>query len=233
MKKLVLFIFIAVMMASCSTTKTIVMQIDSIGRDAVPGKRDYIFVPTDSSIKTGDLRFEKYTGYIEKVLSRKGYRKVSAAEDANIIVYVMYGVGEPQEHQYAYRVPVFGLVPSKPKSPPPPPFGHNPPPPYPPYPPIRSYNPTFGIIGSSTHYETYTTYFRYCKIEAFDFDLLRENNTERQLWSTIITSTGRDSDLRQIMPYLISGAEDYIATDTGRKIEIQVEIDDEEIQAYH
>jgi hypothetical protein len=84
----------------------------------------------------------------------------------------------------------------------------------------------YGIIGSTTKYDSYTTYFRYCKIEAFDLRLLREGGVERQLWSTIITSTGRSDDLRQAMPYMIAGARDYIATDTLRKVEISVPEDE-------
>ncbi|HWR11280.1 MAG TPA: hypothetical protein VN445_05640 [Rectinemataceae bacterium] len=228
MKKLILAAILVAMMVSCSTTKTLVMQIDGIGRDAYPEERSYVFVPTDSALKASDLRFEKYTGYIEKALSRKGYRKVSKAEEANIIIYVMYGVGDPEQHQYAYSVPVFGPVPSRPLSPPPPPAPGSPP-----NPPIRSYSPTYGIIGSTTRYETYTTYFSYCKIEAFDLKLLRESGVEKQLWSTIITSTGSSNDLRYLMPYLISGAEDYIATDTGRAIEVQIDLEDEKTEAYY
>jgi predicted nucleotidyltransferase len=88
----------------------------------------------------------------------------------------------------------------------------------------------YGIVGSTTKYDSYTTYFRYCKIEAFDLKLLREGGVEKQLWSTIITSTGRSDDLRQAMPYMIAGARDYIATDTGRKVEIIVPEDDRTLE---
>ena len=219
--------FLAILVLSCSTTKTIVLQIDSIGKAQYEAERSYIFMPTDKDVKSSDLRFMEYASYIERALAGKGYRKSANADEANIIIYVTYGVGEPKEHSYAYSVPLYGIITS------PQPSGPHPgsPPGTPPAsPPFGSYNPVYGIIGSTTKYDSYTTYFRYCKIEAFDLRLLREGGTERQLWSTIITSTGRTDDLRQAMPYLIAGAKDYIATDTGRKVEINVPEDDKTLE---
>jgi hypothetical protein len=213
----------AILVLSCSTTKTMVLQIDSIGKAQYEAERSYIFMPTDKDVKSGDLRFMEYAAYIEKALAWKGYRKASNADEANIIIYVTYGVGEPKEHSYAYSVPLYGII-----NPPklignPPPVSPGTPPGNPPF---GSYNPVYGIVGSTTKYDSYTTYFRYCKIEAFDLKLLRESGVERQLWSTIITSTGKSDDLRQAMPYMIAGAKDYIATDTLRKVEISVPEDD-------
>jgi len=230
MKKILGAAALAILLLSCSTTKTMVLQIDSIGKAQYEAERSYIFMPTDKDVKSGDLRFMEYTSYIEKALAWKGYIKASNTDEANIIIYVTYGVGEPKEHSYSYSVPLYGLIaPPKPIGPPPgsppaspgtPPGNH----------PFGSYNPVYGIVGSTTKYDSYTTYFRYCKIEAFDLKLLREGGVEKQLWSTIITSTGRSDDLRQAMPYMIAGARDYIATDTGRKVEIIVPEDDRTLE---
>ena len=223
MKKMLGVTFLAVLVLSCSTTKTIVLQIDSIGKAQYGAERSYIFMPTDKDVKSSDLRFMEYVSYIERALAGKGYRKSANADEANIIIYVTYGVGEPREHSYTYSVPLYGIINgTKPSGPPPgsPPGSH----------PFGSYNPVYGIIGSTTEYSSYTTYFRYCKIEAFDLKLLRESGAEKQLWSTVITSTGRSDDLRQAMPYLIAGAKDYIATDTGRKVEINVPEDDKTLE---
>ena len=219
MKKILWVAFLTLLILSCSMTKNIVLQIDSIGKAQYEAALSYIFMPTDKDVNSGDLRFMEYAAYIEKALAWKGYRKASNADEANIIIYVTYGVGEPKEHSYAYSVPLYGII--KPPKPSSPPLG-SPPGSPPGNPPFGSYNPVYGIIGSTTKYDSYTTYFRYCKIEAFDLKLLREGGAEKQLWSTIITSTGRSDDLRQVMPYMIAGARDYIATDTGKKVEISV-----------
>jgi predicted small secreted protein len=220
----VLLIFsLAFFLSSCATTKHFTVQIDSIGNDIYQEQKTYIAVPTDKDVSADDLRFKEYAGYIRKILAPKGYIEVNSSEDANIIVYLTYGVGDPELHTYAYSLPVYGQV-GITVSPGPAP-GHPGQPPR--KPPFEHFSPIFGIVGTKTEYQTVTTYFRYCKIEAFDLSLYRTTNTEKQLWSTIITSRGESDDLRMVMPYMIAAAEQYIGVDTGRKVEVVIDEKDE------
>jgi hypothetical protein len=209
------------LVSSCTTTKTFRVQVDSIGSNVYGAEKTYIAVPTDQEVSADDLRFREYAGYLQKILAEKGYREVASSEEANIIVYLTYGVGDPETHTYAYSVPVYGQI-GVTVTP-----GHPMPPPSPGMPPSRPpfphYSPIYGIIGSKTEYENYTTYFRYCKIEAFDLKSLRETNQEKQLWSTIITSRGSSDDLRYAMPYMLAAAKDYIGVNTGTKIEVTID----------
>ena len=52
--------FLAIMILSCSTTKTIVLQIDSIGKAQYEAECSYYFMPTDKEVKSSDLRFMEY-----------------------------------------------------------------------------------------------------------------------------------------------------------------------------
>jgi predicted small secreted protein len=224
MKKPALAVFVVllatVLASSCTTTKNFQVQIDSIGTNVYEAEKTYIVVPTDQQVKPDDLRFREYAGYLQKILAEKGYREVASSEEANIIVYMTYGVGDPETHTYAYSMPIYGQigVTVTPGHPAPQPSPGTPPS----RPPFPHYSPIYGIVGSKTEYQNYTTYFRYCKIEAFDLKSLRENNQERQLWSTIITSRGSSDDLRYAMPYMLAAAKDYIGVNTGTKIEVTI-----------
>ncbi len=227
MKKFILAVFLifslAFLVSSCATTKHFTVQIDSIGADIYQDQKAYIALPTEKDVKADDLRFKEYAGYVRKILAKKGYVEVNSLDDANIVVYLTYGVGDPEQHTYVYSLPVYGQVgvvpspgpgPAQPSQPPhKPPFGH--------------FSPIFGIVGTKTEYQTVTTYFRYCKIEAFDLRLYRTTGTEKQLWSIIITSRGESDDLRMVMPYMLAAAEDYIGVDTGRKVEVVINGNDE------
>jgi len=211
--------------SSCATTKHFTVQVDSIGNDIYQEQKTYIAVPTDKDVSADDLRFREYAGYLKKVLARKGYTEVNSSDEANIIVYLTYGVGDPEKYTYTYTVPVYGQVGIVPS--PGPGQAHAGQPPH--NPPFAHFNPVFGIIGMTTDYKTYTTYFRFCKIEAFDLDLYRKSNTEKQLWSTIITSRGPSDDLRMVMPYMIAAAGAYIGVDTGKKVELVIDEGDERV----
>lgn len=227
MKKTIRAVFLifslAFFLSSCATTKHFTVQIDSIGSDLYQEQKTYIAVPTDKDVSADDLRFKEYAGYIRKILAKKGYMEVNSTDDANIIVYLTYGVGDPELHTYAYSLPVYGQV-GIIASPGPAPGNPGQPPRKPPF---EHFSPIFGIVGTKTEYQTVTTYFRYCKIEAFDLSLYRTTNTEKQLWSTIITSRGESDDLRMVMPYMIAAAENYIGVDTGRKVEVVIDEKDE------
>ena len=241
----VLFLFL---ISGCATNKSFVVQINSIGDDAYQDETTYIVVSTDRDVNTSDLTFLEYSGYIKKVLSSKGYTLVDSGDDANIIVFLTYGVGDPQQHVYTYTVPVYGKIAADSRTDKAP--GRRPPQqdqkesdqnhkekpnPAPESDSkekdrtFRRFTPTRGIVGTTAKHILYTTYFRYCKIEAFDLKEFKETGEEKQLWWTVVTSRGESDDLRYVMPYMITAVEDYIGSNTGKRIEVKIRENDKRV----
>ncbi|MCX8050102.1 MAG: hypothetical protein N3A55_10665 [Methylohalobius sp.] len=84
------------------------VNIDSISTPNADIKKKYILLPGLKDVESTDLQFKEYAGYIEKGLTSKGYVKAENFGDADIAIFLAYGIGEPQEHLYTYSLPEWG-----------------------------------------------------------------------------------------------------------------------------
>lgn len=214
---------------SCSQSLMFTVTIDSIGSDVRIGSRTYVLVPTMEDVKVTDLRFIEFANQIHKALSKKGYVKVDNPEEADIAIFVTYGIGNPQEHRYSYTLPVWGQtgVASSSTSGNVYVFGNAAT-----YSTNTTHTPTYGIVGSNTYQGTYITYFRYLKLDAFDLRKLRDEKQETQIWSTTVTSTGSSDDLRLVFPYMIAACQRYLGVNTGKKLSITLDQNDDSVYEY-
>jgi len=216
---LLVMALMSVILISCVTATRYGVNVDSIGSDVQLSTKSYIVLPTSSDTKPSDLRFLEFASYIEKLLLKNQYHRVDTIDGADIIVFLTYGIGDPREHQFTYSIPTWGQtgISSSSTSGTIHTSGNTAT-----FSGSTSYTPTYGIVGSNTYSRTYTTYFRYLKIEAFDNRLFQETRKEVQLWSTIVTSTGSSGDLRRVMPYMLAAAEPYMLSNTGQVVRVIV-----------
>ena len=134
--------------------------------------------------------------------------------------------GDPQEHQYSYSIPTWGqtgvsssyttgTISS---------YGG-----YGSYSGTTTYTPAYGITGSTTHIGSYTTYFRFIVLDAVDLDEYKKSKKEVQLWKTYVTSSGSSSDLRRVFPILVAASQQYFGKNTGQKVEVNLDEEDERV----
>jgi len=88
------------------------------------------------------------------------------------------------------------------------------------------YSPTYGIRDYKTESGSYTTYFRFMILDAYDLDAFRERKEVIQLWKTTATSTGSSGDLRQVFPILVAASKYYLGSNTGKKLKVIVQEND-------
>jgi hypothetical protein len=193
------------------------VKIDSIsGLDSGTNKR-YILLPVVKDVTLNDLQFREYSSYVDRALSSAGYVKARDFNDANIAIFLAYGVGDPKEHLYSYSLPVwgqtgvsssttFGTIRS---------FGT-----YGTYHGTTNYTPTYGITGYTTHVGSYTTFFRFLVMDAVDLEEYKRSEKIVQLWKTTVTSRGSSGDLRRVFPVLVAAAKSYIGTNTGKQVDV-------------
>lgn len=154
-----------------------------------------------------------------RVLNAQGFTAASKADDADLAIFLSYGIGDPQTQQYTYSLPVWGQtgVSSAQTYGTATAYGNSAS-----YSGTTTYTPSYGITGYSTHTGSVTTFFRHAQITGYDFKEFRQSNKQLQLWRTTITSTGTSGDLREVFPVLIGAAVPYIATNTGKQISVQL-----------
>jgi hypothetical protein len=191
------------------------ISVDSLAASGAASKKTYLLLPGNQGVTAADLQFKEYAEYLKRVLNKKGYVYTESKDEANLAIYLAYGMGDPETHQYSYDLPIWGrtgyyassthvaeaVVDGQTR-----------------YRTYTSYTPTYGLIGYNTHIDSVTNYTRFAVITAYDYDQFKKDETEAQLWKTTINSTGSSDDLRRIFPVLMTASIPYLATDTGNKV---------------
>ncbi|MBN1435971.1 MAG: hypothetical protein JW936_02755 [Sedimentisphaerales bacterium] len=214
MKTMLSLIAISLLLAGCSDHYTV--SIDSINNGSFdPDQLCYI----DSGmpgVTVDDLYFKEFSIYVQRALESIGYIVVDNLDDAEVLVLMDYKMSGPQQQSYTTDRPVYGQI------------------------GVamgggccgggRFYRPTYGIIGTVpvTHY--YTTYEKHISLTAYDWLEKVNNDTDVMLWDTEIVNVGRSDDLREIFPIMIAAANPYIGTNTGQRVEVELEEDDDEVE---
>lgn len=216
----------ALVVSGCATVQPeFNVRVDSISGGSVD-KKSFILIPGNKDTKSDDLQFKEYAAYVNRALIKQGFVPADSFEKANVAIFLVYGLGDPKEHQYSYSIPRWGqtgvsssyttgTINS---------YGG-----YGLYSGTTTYTPTYGITGSTAHAGTYTTYLRFMVLDAVDLDEYKKSNKEVQLWKTTVTSSGSSGDLRRVFPILVAASQQYVGKNTGQRVEVDMYEEDEQV----
>ena len=201
------------------------VNVNSIG-DAKENKT-YILLPSNKGTKVDDLQFKEYATYVTRALQTKGFVQAETFQKANVSIFLGYGIGDPKEHKYTYSIPTWGKtgVSSSTTTGTIDSYGSSAS-----YSGTTTYTPTYGVTGSTTHSDSYTTCSRFMTLAGVDSDKFRKSKKLVDLWRTTVTSSGSSCDLRRVFPVLVAASIDYIATNTRNKISVQLFERDDHVQ---
>lgn len=221
MKLIKIFTLICILaLCGCSTLSNFGrarfgIAVDSLAAAGAAAKKTYLLLPGNQNVTAADLQFKEYAEYLKRVLNKRGYVYTESKDEADVAIYLAYGMGDPETHLYSYEMPVWGrtgyyasrthvaeTTADGGKT----------------YKSYTTYTPTYGVAGYRSYIDSVTTYMRFAVITAYDYDQYKKDETEVQLWKTTINSTGTTDDLRRIFPILMAASIPYLATDTGRKV---------------
>ncbi len=204
------------LLAGCETlsetTSTIptnhfIVEVDSISDpNAFPDLSEKKYVVSSSMQNVGDQDLEfkqvarwvgnalngsKYSGEpakIEPALMRK-YTLVENREDADVLIRIAYGIGEPQTTTSTYTTaPGYSY-------------------------PIGSW---WYSVPPSTETVKTTTYTRRLVVEAYD---LKKPGKLPQIWKINLLSRGSSGVLMDVLPYMIACGGPFISTSGGHKVQ--------------
>lgn len=215
-------VFFVLATAGCATTEPLsqcTVSINSISYAYAPEGIRYVLMPANEGTASNDLQFEQYASYISSALQSRGLILTDNAENADAVIFVAYGISDPQENEYSYKVPVWGdtgVSPSRTVETTTT-FGRS-----------VAYTATttyrrYGITGHQTKVAGFTTYSKFIVLDAFGLSKFQQNQEQDHLWRIIITSTGTSTDLRRIFPYMVAASEPYIVTNTNQQVTVTLD----------
>lgn len=211
-KYLVFGLILSMLLTACMSSRPMQFRTEIDSLVAAADNRDktrFVVLPGSADANEQDLQFIEFKAHIEKILTNRGYSKAGSLQDSNVVMFLSYGVGAPEVHQYSYEVPVWNDM------------GY-----YYPYRMsryYRGYYPGFGVGGYTQRIDSYTTFRRYLLLEACDKEAYLQQQQRKQLWKTSVQSSGASNDLRLVFPYMAAAMQAYIGTNTGHMITVDID----------
>lgn len=224
-KYLIMLLF-SLLLGGCGRTVYNV-TVDSISSSTAFEKNKFVLIPGNENCEETNLQYLEFATYTENTLENIGFVKASCRDEANVAILLTYGISDPNFYEYTYSIPVWGQTGISASNT----YGN-----------LNTYNngatysqnttytPQYGIIGSTTHKGIGVTYFRHLALCGFDLEKYRDTGKAQELWLTKATSSGESGDLREVFPYLLGASKRYIATNTKKKINMQLLENDKTVQ---
>ena len=218
MKHLPTLLLIAVLalLCGCETEPTTFgpsVLVNGLAAQNVNFVASFFILPGDKDVLPADLQFIEFAGILEKALIQRGFHRAASLDEADMAIYLAYGIGPPQERVYSYSLPVFGqtgvsssttygTISGSQYG-----FGS--------FSSTTQYTPSYGVIGYRTQIGSHVTFTRHIFVEAMDLTTYRSQKKAVQLWKTGIASTSQSGDLRLAFPVMVKAATPYFGVDTG------------------
>jgi hypothetical protein len=191
--------------------------VSSLAATEAAKKRQYYLLPGNADTPANDLQYAEFAGIARLALQRAGHQEAPNLTEANELVFLSYGIGDPQVHQYSYSIPIWGPtgVASSTTYGSVSPTGRF---------SAQTYNtPTYGVTGTTTGTSAVVTYRRHARLDSFDADAFMTNKELVPLWRTEVVSTGQSGDLRRIFPVMVTAASDYIGIATKGQVLVELQ----------
>ena len=219
-----MLLFISLFFYSCASNNSYQVLVNSIARQDSLQKTTYVLASGDEKVNVQDLQFLEYAEYVHKGLMNKGLKKADKPEDANVIIYLSYGVGEPKTYTYNYSIPTWGQTgySSSTTTGYISPYTGG-------YTANTTYTPRYGVTGYIPATQTIVLYTRWLVLSAYDLDTYKISQKLDQVWKTTSVSSGETPDLRRVMPPLVAASWKYWADNSGESRTLNISEYDQEV----
>lgn len=223
--KLKTFLIIAclVILTACATR--INVSVSSLqDSTASVGSRVLIY-PGDPNLDPSDLLYQEFAHKVETALQSQGFDVVTNLDDADQIVFLTYGISDPQTQSIA--IPQYGRTGVRSATTtgtvnvnPGQLHGRS----------TTTYQYDYGITGYTQTQRT--VYTRVVMLAGYDWEYFTRTEQLRALWQTQIVSTGSSGDIRRVFPYLMAAAEPHLGRNTGQAVSVTVRENAPEVRPY-
>jgi len=211
--------FAAVIILASGCVRSYLVKVDSISDTSARLNKTYLILPGNKDTGANDLQFREFASLLVRAMALQGYTLADVTQKPDIEVYLSYGIGEPETHTYSYSEPVWGQT------------GVNI------YSQTNQYTgkdnvtsqnsstfmePQYGVTGYTDKVGEYTVYKKFIVIDAFDAKNGSAGAQLKEVWKTSIAANGKAKDLRKVFPGMLAAAANYIGTNTGEELSVQV-----------
>ena len=199
------------------------VHVDSLRGDTFQDRSTFYLFSGKEGVEPTDLQFREFSNCVRNALTVLGYTEAKDPKQAGIAVFLNYGIGEPQTTYFSYSYPVYGITGGGTTT----------------FSALASGGGAtthlsgsatqplqFGVVGNKSKTESRTSYQRYITLEALSVASFSETQQKIPVWKTTITSSGASGDFRAVFPVMLAASQQYIAGDTGNRVDVFILGDD-------
>lgn len=225
--RLITAIVTALLMALTSGCVSYRIGVSGFSDAAYSGGRSYWLLPSQEGVSTDDLEFKEYAVYLRRGLAQAGFTEAASYEQADLGLFVSYGIGGTREHQYSYSLPIYGQTGGGTYN-----FSGTT---YSRYGSTTTHGtiyqqPQYGIVGAQRVSGTSVTHLRHLLVDAVDLKIHRNDKKAVSVWRTEVLSRGSSSDLRQVFPVMVAAATPHFGKNTQKQIILEISEGDKRLQ---
>lgn len=210
------FALAALMVGGCGPKFEV--HVDGLAAPGSTKGATYALLPADKNTPPDDLQFREFADQAHRALAKSGYQRRDNPSDANLVVFLGYGIGPPRQEYFNYSVPVYGQTGSTSQT-----TGT-----------VQTYGgygtinatttstPTYGLVGYSNQVGTVTLRTRWALLDAYDGAASKAGGRGVKSWETMAVSDGTSSDLRLVFPAMLAAMQPAIGTSTGKQQRISI-----------
>lgn len=202
------------------------LEVESFaGED--PKRRFATILPSVQGMTKNDLEFIAIKKGVQALLEANGYTISEDSKLIDIVVFVNFGVSEPQVETKIWSEPVYEM--QMPLQSPQANTTSN---------VYNQYGQNVGSVQSQTNYgnpyavsipqqvyrgertrsEKITTFNRHLVLEAIDYQNFLKTKEMKPFWKVSSLSTGSSNNFRLILPYLLISVSSYLESDSNGKV---------------
>jgi len=225
MKKLC-FLLLAALSASCSLGPQIDMAVNSLAAPNSSTNAKYVLYSGSDTVPGSDLQFREYANFVHRGLASRGFVEVDDLSNADIAIFLVYGVGDPMTWQYTYSTPVWGQtgISSSETSGTISTYGNTSS-----YSENTTYNPSYGVTGYDSGVAQKTVFFLSMQVAAIDVAKYNAGEPNAEVWKTVVGCFQETPDLRAVFPVLVAGGVPHFASSSGKQIPVRLGMNDSEV----
>ena len=190
-----LFLGILLLLTGCGTlgsSTSYTVAISCLSSGDYPMGAKYVLLPADPAVSVSDLHFKEFADYTERLLSQNFFRRIPVSQQAmsDMVIYLSYSISGPRQSFDTVSRPQFGTS------------GYQ----------VMSGGylaPVYGYTGYANEVVTSIDYTRQIILEAVKPGATSPAD-RIQLWKATITSTGTNSNLREVFPIMLAASQGFL-----------------------
>lgn len=204
------------LLTGCTTFRS---EVSSVNDTSLVGCCTYFAVPMDEEIDRASLSWRNVEKQLGKALASKGFTKTDSWEEADLMILVGTGIGDPRS--VTYSVPLYGktgqVVTGSQTTGSATTYGNT---------TYGSANTTYqtldtyGVTGTRTSSET--VFDRWLIVSAYDLTSEAEDGRPLESWRTTVRSSGSTGDLQTVIPYMLAAAQPYFGDNTSGQKQVDI-----------